>query len=248
MTALAIGYAALGRQAEALRLREETLALQKARLGPDHPDTLSSMTALATIYADVGRREEALKLREQVVPRRKARLGPDHPDTLWSMLDLAQSLVALDRPSESVAIIDDCLRRAEGRIVDTQLVSFALDLRLRAFAKQKDASGCRQTTEMWEKLKRTDADSLYNAACYRAITAGVLRDDDRLGARRQSNAEADTAMSWLAKSIAAGFHTPRDIALMARERDLDALRDRADFRRLLAELLDRVFPEDPFAR
>ncbi len=26
---------------------------------------------------------------------------------------------------------------------------------------------------MWEKLNRTDADSLYNAACFRAIAAAV---------------------------------------------------------------------------
>ena len=40
MDNLANSYAALGRHAEALKLREETLALQKAKLGPDHPDTL----------------------------------------------------------------------------------------------------------------------------------------------------------------------------------------------------------------
>ena len=28
---------------------------------------------------------------------------------------------------------------------------------------------------MWEQLARTDAGSLYKAACYRAVTAAVLR-------------------------------------------------------------------------
>jgi hypothetical protein len=46
---------------------------------------------------------------------------------------------------------------------------------LRAFAKQKDASGCRQTAEMWERLERKDADSLYSTARFRAVTASVLR-------------------------------------------------------------------------
>ena len=133
---------------------------------------------------------------------------PRHAEAAWS--PLAESLVALDRPSESVAIIDDCLRRAEGKVVDPRLVPFALDLRLRAFAKQKDASGCRQTAELWEKLNRTDADSLYNAACFRAVTAGVLRADDRTpDAGQQADAEADTAMSWLAKAVAAGYNTPQ---------------------------------------
>ena len=48
MNNLAISYADLGRHAEALKLHEETLALRKAKLGPDHPDTLSSMNNLAT--------------------------------------------------------------------------------------------------------------------------------------------------------------------------------------------------------
>ena len=40
MINLASSYADFGRHADALKLREETLALQKAKLGPDHPDTL----------------------------------------------------------------------------------------------------------------------------------------------------------------------------------------------------------------
>ena len=56
------------------------------------------------------------------------------------------------------------------------------------------------------------------------------------------------AMSWLAKAVAAGYSTSQRLAQMTRDSDLDALRDRADFRRLLAELFDRGFPEDPFAR
>jgi hypothetical protein len=148
-----------------------------------------------------------------------------------------------------LTVIDDCLRRSKGTAVDPRVVPRALNWRLRAFAKQKDASGCRQTAEQWEKLNRTDAAGLYDAACNRAVTAGVLRAGDRTpDARRQSDAEADTAMSWLAKAIGAGYNTPRRLAHMTRDSDLDALRDRADFRRLLAEQFDRGFPRDPFAR
>ena len=50
MNNLADGYADLGRHAGALKLFEETLALQKAKLGPDHPDTLVSMNNLAGSY------------------------------------------------------------------------------------------------------------------------------------------------------------------------------------------------------
>ena len=165
------------------------------------------------------------------------------------MTNLAESLLALDRPSESVAIIDDCLRLTEGKVLSSPSVWRALGLRLRVFAKQKDASGCRQTAAMWEKLNRTDAVGLYDTACYRAVAAGVLRTDGRIpDAGKQADAEADTAMRWLAKAVAAGYSTPNRLAHMTRDSDLDALRDRADFRRLLAELFDRGFPKDPFAR
>ena len=70
------------RHDRALKLREETLALQKAKLGPDHPDTLRSMNNLANSYAAAGQNDRALKLREETLALRKAKLGPDHPDTL----------------------------------------------------------------------------------------------------------------------------------------------------------------------
>ena len=55
MNNLAESYQALGRHAEALKLHEETLALMKAKLGPDHPHTLMSMNNLANSYAALGR-------------------------------------------------------------------------------------------------------------------------------------------------------------------------------------------------
>ena len=111
----------------------------------------------------------------------------------------------------------------------------------------RPAAGRRRSCS--KSFKRTDAVSLYNAACYRAITAGVLRANDGTpDAHKQSDAEAKTAMIWLAKAVAAGYNTPQRLAHMTRDLDLDALRDRADFRRLLAKLFDRMFPKDPFAR
>jgi serine/threonine protein kinase/tetratricopeptide (TPR) repeat protein len=246
---LANSYAGLGRHAEALKLREETLALEKSKLGPDHPDTLISMNNLAGSYFALGRHTEALKLCEETLALRKSKLGPDHPHTLLSMGNLAECLVVLDRPAEAVAIIDDCLKRAETKAVDPRWVASFLDTRLRAFAKQKDATGCRQTAQRLEKLNRHDADSLYQAACFRAVTAGLLRAAARPpDAVRQADVEADRAMSWLAKAVAAGYHTPQNLAHISQDHDLDALRARADFRRLLAEQFDRGFPADPFAR
>src|SRR5262249_55279123 len=144
-------------------------------LGRDHPDTLNSLNNLALSYTALGRHAEALRLHQETLALFKAKLGPDHPQTLNSMANVASSLIRFDQGSEAVAIIDDCLRRAEGKVVDPGLVPFVFGLRLRAFQGQKDGLGCRQTAALWEHLQRKDADSLYNAACLRAVAAGLLR-------------------------------------------------------------------------
>jgi serine/threonine protein kinase/tetratricopeptide (TPR) repeat protein len=234
MNNLAGFYGTVGRHADALRLVEETLPLQKAKLGPDHRETLMSMGNLGNCYFVLGRYADALKVREEILARLKARPGPDHPYTLQTMGDLAENLLALDRGAEAVPLIDDCVRRAVGKVVPAEVLPGVMDIRLRHFAKAKDAAGCRQTAEMWEKLRRTDGASLVKAASMRAVTAAVLRATDRTAAgAKQADAEADRAMAWLKQAVAAGY---REAAPLANDHDLDALRDRGDFQKLLAEL------------
>src|SRR5262249_17776760 len=151
----------------------------KIKLPPDHPDTLWSMINLAGTYAALGRHADALQLREETLARRKDKLGPDHPDTLWSMRAVADSLVKLDRGGEPVPLIHDSPQRATGQVVDERLIPRLAESRLRHFAKTKDIAGCRQTAEIWEQLKRTDAASLYSAACHRAVTAAVVGAVDK---------------------------------------------------------------------
>jgi tetratricopeptide (TPR) repeat protein len=103
MNNLAVAYQAAGNLDLALPLHQETLKLRKARLGPDHPDTLQSMNDLAVAYQDAGKRDLALPLFEETLKLCKARLGPDHPRTLDSMNNLAvayQVAGKLDRAEE----------------------------------------------------------------------------------------------------------------------------------------------------
>src|SRR5262249_34345387 len=106
--------------------------------------------------------------------------------------------------------------------------------RIHAFARAKDVAGCRATTEMCEKLNPTDPNSLYSTACYHAITATVLQAKTEVpDAASQATAEADLAMAWLQKAIAAGY---QDATNIQTDKDLDTLRDRVDFQKLLADL------------
>jgi tetratricopeptide (TPR) repeat protein len=236
MNNLANSYAAFGRHAEALKLREETLALRKAKLGPDHPDTFKSMNNLAISYSDLGRHADALKLYEETLALQKVKPGPDHPETLLTMGNLAECLFKLDRSGEAILMIEECLKRSAGKVVHPQLIPFVVDLRLRHFEKAKDAAGCRATAEIWEKLKRTDAGSLYNAACFRAVTVAVIKHDAKTpgaDATRLAKEEADRAMAWLTQAVTAGY---KDADHMKKDTDLDALHDRPDFQKLLGEL------------
>jgi hypothetical protein len=161
-------------------------------------------------------------------------LGVDHPDTITSLWSLAHDLIKLDRGAAAVPLLDECLRRAVGKRVHRNFPETA-DFRLRQFERVKDAPQCRTTAEMWEKQRRTDADSLNQAAICRAVTSAVSH------ATRLANVEADRAMAWLNNAVTAGFDDP---VAMKTDRDLDALRLRPEFQMLM---LDVAFLPDPFA-
>jgi tetratricopeptide (TPR) repeat protein len=106
---LASGYGYLGRHPEALKLREETLALRKAKLGPDHRDTLRSMGNLASSYFWLGRREEALKMRKETLALKKANLGPNDPETHGTMDALAMHYYTLGQDTEALPLFEETL-------------------------------------------------------------------------------------------------------------------------------------------
>jgi len=222
-----------GKQEEGLKYHEETLALQKAKTGRDHPYTLQSMCGLADNYLLAGRPTAALKLNEEALALSRAKPGREDPWALCSAEGAARSLVALHRDTEAVALVDDCLKRATGKVNQIALSAMAY-LRLRHFEKAKDPAGCRATAELAEKLNPTDETCLYNLACMRAVTAAVIRANDKSEtAARASAAEADRAMAWLKQAIAAGYG---EVENLKTDKDLQAIRDRKDFQRLLSDL------------
>ena len=76
----------------AQRLEEEALAIRQRVLGPEHPDTLTSMLTVAhTLYA-IGDLSRARKLQEEVLESFRRVLGMEHPHTLVTMNNLAATL------------------------------------------------------------------------------------------------------------------------------------------------------------
>jgi len=233
---LANSHVALGHQAEAEELCKKALELRRTYLGADHKETLWTMHMLARTYATLGRHAEAAKLGEETLALQRAKLGSDHPDTLWSMRDTADSLFKLGRGVEAVPLIDECVKLAADKPAHADIVLAVMALRFRHFKTTKNLAGVRATAEMWERLNRTDGNGLYNAACFRAVTSTILKADPKtpaVDATRLATEEADRAMAWLHKAVAAGF---KDARLVAKDTDLDALRGREDFKKVLAEL------------
>ena len=108
--------------------------------------------------------------------------------------------------------------------------------RLRRSHKDKDAAGCLAAAAEYDALKLTDCGGLFGAACIRALCARVIPLDPKTpaaDAARLAREQADQAMVWLHKAIAAGFS---DTARVKTDEDLDALRQREDFKEMLAEL------------
>jgi tetratricopeptide (TPR) repeat protein len=214
-------------------------ALQKAGLGPDHPDTLNTMNSLANSYHALGRHAEALELCEETLALRKAKLGPDHPDTITSMNNLATSYFAMGRHAEALKLHEETLALRKAKLGSDHPDTLASRLGVASGLVQlgrgaEAAADCRRAADAWEKLGGSDADSLYNTACFRAVTAAALRaaDESPSGAK-QAEGEADRAMAWLERAVAAGFTKG---PLLAEDHDLDALRQRADFKELLARV------------
>jgi tetratricopeptide (TPR) repeat protein len=96
----------------------------------------------------------------------------------------------------------------------------------------KAVAAYRAAAAAHEKKNPADANSLYNAACYRGLTAAAQAQAKSPDAARLAKEEADRAMAWLTKAVAAGF---TDFALLDKDTDLDCLRDREDFRKLVAD-------------
>jgi hypothetical protein len=101
---------------QARTLHERALAIYKARLGPDHPDTAQSLNNLASVLHAQGDLQGARALHERALPVREARLGADHPGTAWSLNNLASVLHAQGDLQGARALHERALAIREARL------------------------------------------------------------------------------------------------------------------------------------
>jgi hypothetical protein len=87
-------------------------------------------------------------------------------------------------------------------------------------------------------LAQQEPPELYDVAGALALSVPITRVE-------RQPALAAEAVQMLKAAIAAGWN---DAGKTCRDPDFAALHDRDEFRRVLAELFDRTFPADPFAK
>jgi serine/threonine protein kinase len=109
-------YGYLGEPGRAINQHERALYLRRATLGPDHPDTMSSMNHLAAGYHAAGRLAEALPLLEDTLKLRQARLGLDHHDTLISLSNLAVAYSDAGRSADALPLLEAKLERTQAKL------------------------------------------------------------------------------------------------------------------------------------
>jgi serine/threonine protein kinase/tetratricopeptide (TPR) repeat protein len=115
--ALATTFSSLGRYEVAWRHGSRAHDLRLRLLGPEHPDTMTSLHTLAGLLVRLDKWEEARKLSEQSVETRRRVLGPEHPDTLASMNILAKVLDGQEKLDEARTLHEQTLeirRRVRG--------------------------------------------------------------------------------------------------------------------------------------
>src|SRR5437660_10077870 len=89
---------------------------RQARLGVDHPDTLTTMNNLASAYWTAKQLDHAVPLFEATLKLSKAKLGPEHPRVLGTMFNLAVNYRDAGRLKEALALFEETLNLQKAKL------------------------------------------------------------------------------------------------------------------------------------
>jgi tetratricopeptide (TPR) repeat protein len=103
----------LGRYAPAEASHRKASSLRKEVLGPEHPDTLTSISNLAGVLVLQGKYEDAETINRQTLALREKVLRREHPDTLTSTSNLALVLGSQGKYEDAETMNRKTLARRE---------------------------------------------------------------------------------------------------------------------------------------
>ncbi|KAI2827285.1 hypothetical protein CBS133816_6557 [Aspergillus niger] len=102
-----------GKYQEAEAMHQQALQKREKILGPEHPDTLTSISQLGSVLAQQGKYTEAEIIQQQALQGREKALGPEHPDTLISISQLGSVLAQQGKYTEAEVMYQQDLKVSE---------------------------------------------------------------------------------------------------------------------------------------
>jgi tetratricopeptide (TPR) repeat protein len=235
-TNLAAFYHETGQPERAHRPFKKALAIRK-RLADTHPVVIQYAVDLVAAYHNLGKAAYlARKPQEALAWYAKAQkhlddVAPKAPQDAGvrsyrcvNCWDQAVALGALGRHAEALANWDQAIPVADPP-------NHALLRLYRAWTLARLKDHARATAEagaLVQGNKNISPDTLHNVACIYAISAAAVREDPA-----RASAYAARAVALLRQAIQKGY---TDLASLKQDKDLDLLRQRADFQKLLSQL------------
>ena len=146
-------------------------------------------------------------------------------DLAW----IRRQLATCRKTEKALADLDFALKQP------TAEVPRLLDIRMQVFAKKSDQKNLLATAIAYEKLATTDDRQLYGAACAWSQASGLAKDDAKL---REEYAVKAMMLLWKTPTGNGHFvDSPAKLAAhMKQDADMNPLRERADFKKRIANL------------
>jgi tetratricopeptide (TPR) repeat protein len=215
---------------------------------PEHWQSLAHSHALLGIaYGHLTQTEKQEEELRQALPIYE-KLAHEHPDVLEYAFDLGRChdelgmtayeagrpVVALEEYAKAIAIMEELVGKGK-RDARIQL-SNAQICRACVWARQGEYGRATEQADAMVGQGDLPYLELYNVACVFSLASAAADRNSKLSSLDRNRLKAryaDRAMDFLRQSLAKGYPYPRDLK---EDHDLDPLRERGDFRKLLTDL------------
>jgi serine/threonine protein kinase/tetratricopeptide (TPR) repeat protein len=223
----------------------ERLAQAKPQDPVPQQNLAVSRNNLAVCYREAGRPEAGLPLMEEAVEhgRRRAEAEPQNPALRGTLAVWRNNLAVLyrdvGRGDEARAAAEEAVRDFDRGLAAAPAASKPVFRALRAGALARLGDHARAAAEADELTKAgsPDANTLYQLARAYSQAALAARQDTKLSEAeraRAAAAHAERAVELLRKAAETKqFRSAGNVKRLREEKDLDPLRDRDDFKKLL---------------
>jgi tetratricopeptide (TPR) repeat protein len=158
---------------EAIPIAKKVLAIEKRALGPNHPNTATSLNNLAALYDAMGDYAKAEPLYQQALQIRKKALGPEHPDTATCLNSLAALYFAMGAYAKAEPL---------ARLIANAIIYYNSAILSRLLTKY-EASGNAKALVLIKKMSPTAWRHIHLNGHYTFRGDGQLIDLDAIVAR-----------------------------------------------------------------